>query len=268
MNAQNYQHLLLSEKEGVLDITLNRPEVRNAMNLRLVEELSAVMNETGQREDVRVIVLRGAEHNFCSGGDIKDMKDAIAKHASSDEDVFYNLNRAFGRMITLVDKTPQVVITLLEGSVLGGGFGLACVSDIAITDNNTQFGMPETSLGLPPAQIIPFVVARIGVTQARRLVLTGSRFDGKVAKELGLVHFLTESEEEMDKLLKLQIAQIKQCAPKANKITKELMHDVACMELESLLDKAAHQFSSAIQSDEAREGTSAFVEKRTADWAK
>ncbi len=234
MNAQNYQHLLLSEKEGVLDITLNRPEVRNAMNLELVEELSAVMKETGQRRDVRIIVLRGAEHNFCSGGDIKDMKEAIARHASTDEDVFYNLNRAFGRMITLVDKMPQVVITLLEGSVLGGGFGLACVSDIAITDTNTQFGMPETSLGLPPAQIIPFVV--------------------------------TESEEEMENLRKQQIEGIKRCAPKANRISKELMHDVACMELEPLLDKAAQQFSSAIQGDEAKEGTSAFVEKRTAVW--
>ncbi|MBD2858799.1 enoyl-CoA hydratase/isomerase family protein [Spongiibacter sp. KMU-158] len=262
------EEILLREEAGVLHLTLNRPQVRNAMNLKLVNEVMATFDAIADRSDIRAVVLRGADANFCAGGDIKDMSRAREAASQNDgEDPFFVLNRAFGRMITKANYAPQVVITLLEGAVLGGGFGLACISDIAIADINAQFGLPETSLGLPPAQIAPFVVNRVGLTQARRLVLTGARFKGEEAKALGVVHFTTDSPEAMDELLAQQLKQIKRCAPLANRVTKELILSVGQVEHETLLDKAAQQFSTAVQGDEGREGTQAFVEKRAASWA-
>ncbi len=260
------QEIMLSEAQGVLNITLNRPKVRNAMNLALVREVMAVFESIRERTDIRVVVLRGSGGNFCAGGDIKDMAKAREEAVDSRQDPFFELNRAFGHMITQVNRAPQVVISLLEGAVLGGGFGLACISDIAIADRQAQFGLPETSLGLPPAQIAPFVADRVGLTQARRLVLTGARFDGEEARALGVVHFTTDSPEAMAQLLTQQLKQIQRCAPLANRVTKNLILNVAKTEREALLDLAAQRFSEAVRSDEGREGTLAFVEKRKASW--
>jgi isohexenylglutaconyl-CoA hydratase len=263
------EHLLLSEENGVLNITLNRPEVRNAMNLALVTQLMAVFSAIAHVTTINVVVIRGAQGNFCAGGDIKDManaRKAINTGEHQETDPFYQLNRAFGKMISQINTAPQVVITMLEGIVLGGGFGLACISDIAIAHSQTQFGLPETSLGIPPAQIAPFVVERIGLTQARRLMLTGGRFDGYEAKSLGVIHFVCEHSDEMLPLLAQQLKQIKLCAPLANRTTKRLMLAVGKDANDTLLDQAAHDFSMAVQSTEGIEGMTAFIEKRPASW--
>jgi isohexenylglutaconyl-CoA hydratase len=258
----------LHQDSGVLRITLNRPDARNAMTLAMVEELMETFAAIDESTEIRAVVIRGAAGNFCAGGDIKDMSRIGKSAGESADDRIFNLNRTFGHMITQVNAAPQVVITLLEGAVLGGGFGLACVSDIAIADSGSQFGMPETSLGLPPAQIAPFVVARVGLTQARRLILTGARFDGDEARALGVVHFTTTSSEEMESVTEHQLQQIMRCAPAANRVTKDLILSVGRVEHEQLLDNAAREFAAAIQGEEGREGMRAFIEKRPARWAK
>ena len=140
--------LLVREEGFALHITLNRPESRNAMSLQMTQELRAVFSAIEGSDDIRAVILRGSNGHFCAGGDIKDMAGARMRAAESGNDEAYaELNRAFGHLMTQVDCAPQVVITLLEGAVLGGGFGLACVSDIAIATESAQFGLPETSLG-------------------------------------------------------------------------------------------------------------------------
>ncbi len=268
MTFSSYNTLLVVEAEGIVNITLNRPQVRNAMNLTMVEELADVFKCAIDRVDIRALVLRGAEGHFCAGGDIKDLSDAKKMSATAKDDPLFHLNRAFGRLITQANAAPQVVITLLEGAVLGGGFGLACISDIAIADTNAQFGIPETGLGIPPAQIAPFVVTRVGMTQARRLLLTGARFNGEEACELGVVHFTTSNARDMETLLQEQLEKIKLCAPNANRVTKKLFLKVGLMEHEALLDQAAEDFAAAVRGEEGREGTLAFIEKRPASWAK
>src|SRR4029079_5328179 len=129
--------------------------------------------------DVRVMVLRGTGGHFCAGGDIKDMAKArMSTLKAGEPDPVGAVKRAFGRAITKVDRAPQAVVAVLEGAVLGGGFGLACVADVAIAHAGANFGLPETSLGLPPAQIAPFLVRRLGLSQARRLAVTGARLSG------------------------------------------------------------------------------------------
>lgn len=262
--------LVLEQQDHALLVTLNRPKARNAMSLQMVRELMAVFDSIAQNREIRAVVLRGEGGHFCAGGDIKDMANArasLTKKSQESEDPFYQLNREFGRLITLANSAPQVVIAVLEGAVLGGGFGLACVSDVAIASKEAQFGLPETGLGIPPAQIAPFVVSRIGLTQARRLALLGARFNGVIAKELGIVHFCCEDSSAINLTLQETLQQVKRCAPEANATTKALMLAVSSTPLEQLLDQAAEQFSSSVQGAEGQEGTMAFIQKRLPKWA-
>lgn len=256
------QTLLLNLEAGVLNVTLNRPDSRNAMSLAMVHELRAVLEGVRHDANVRALVLRGAAGHFCAGGDIKDMAGARAKGG----DAYRELNRAFGAMLEEFQAAPQVVIAVLEGAVLGGGFGLACISDIAIAAESCKFGLPETTLGILPAQIAPFVVKRVGLTQARRLALTAARFDGLEALHLGLVHYC-ESSENLDVRLAEVLDQVRKCAPGANAQTKALLLATETQELGALLDSAAEQFAAAVTGAEGIEGTMAFVQKRAPKWA-
>ncbi|NNC99776.1 MAG: enoyl-CoA hydratase/isomerase family protein [Gammaproteobacteria bacterium] len=266
MKLPDCSELILELVDGVIHITLNRPHKRNAMNSLLVDELMAVLDAVAEAPAVRVLVLRGADGNFCAGGDISGMQ--IDSNQADAGDATWLFNRSFGHLISKMNRAPQLVISLLEGAVLGGGFGLACVSDLAIADRDAVFAMPETGLGIIPAQIAPFVVARVGLTQARRLALLGERLDGVSAQQLGLVHHLTDGGQQMRDKLNESLALIKRCAPRATAVTKQLLLDSAQNNaIEALLDRAADDFSNAINSDEGREGTRAFMEKRKPGWA-
>lgn len=263
MPTSTCQTLLLERQTGVLHIHLNRPDSRNAMSLTMVEELIEVLTSTAEESELRVIVLRGRGGHFCSGGDIRDMASARAMGKSA----YTELNRHFGRLLELAERQPQVLICVLEGTVMGGGLGLACVSDIALCLTQTRFGLPETSLGVLPAQIAPFVVKRIGLTQTRRIALTGARFDGREALALGLVHHCEESDDALQQRLNTYLQQIRGCASQANAQTKALL--LACGEqpMHSLLDRAAEAFAESITGEEGAEGTQAFIQKRPPRWA-
>lgn len=265
MKLPEYEELLLNVENGVLTITINRPHKRNAMNDAVVKGIMESFDAIEGNLDIRAVVLRGAGGHFCAGGDISGMKESSSQEEA--ERAAWEFNRVFGRMCTRVNRAPQVVITMLEGAVLGGGFGLACISDVAIADINAKFGMPETGLGIIPAQIAPFVVMRIGITQARRLALLGERVNGEQARELGIVHYCCDGVAAMEATLKEVLGKLARCAPAATAATKQLILDVGCADLEQLLDRAADDFTTAINSAEGKEGTGAFMEKRLPSWA-
>lgn len=258
--------LELSLDSQVLSITLNRPRVRNAMNMNMVDELQEVFNAIEDDNTIRAVVLRGSAGTFCAGGDIKDMSQA-RQAIQDDPQAFYRLNRRFGELITQVNECSVVVVAVLEGAVLGGGFGLACVSDVAICHADAQLGLPESGLGIPPAQIAAFVVERIGLTQTRRLALLGSRIDGDESYRLGLVHFVCNDNEALESRLQKTLVELHRCGPKANRTTKCIIKNVGKKPLSTLLDEAADAFSQAVQSDEGVEGTTAFISKRLPKWA-
>lgn len=260
--------LLLETQGPALHITINRPESRNAMSLQMVAELSAVFTHIETDSDIRAVVIRGAGGHFCAGGDIKDMAGARnQKVVEGEADPFYRLNRAFGQMIQQVNESSKVVIAITEGAVMGGGFGLACVSDIAIAGPTAKFGMPETSLGIIPAQIAPFVVERIGLTQARRLALLGLRIGADEACALGIVHQAAASDEELNDMLASALERARHCAPNATSVTKALLHRVGHEPMNELLDSAAEMFVNAARGSEGAEGTMAFLQKRPPAWA-
>ncbi|MGB1581509.1 MAG: enoyl-CoA hydratase/isomerase family protein, partial [Nevskiales bacterium] len=191
----------------------------------------------------------------------------FAPPAADGEDAVAAYSRRFGAMLRKVNTAPQAVIAVIEGAVLGGGFGLACASDVAIAHKDAKFGLPETARGIPPAQIAPFVVERIGITQARRLGVCGARFKADEALRLGLVHFVAQDEAGLQGQLDEVLGQIRQCAPAANAVTKDIMQRVGRMDMDSILDFAATEFSACLRGEEGIEGTTAFVEKRQPRWA-
>ena len=265
----------------MLAITLNRPEARNAMSLAMVAELRQVLAAAeataGQLGAVRVVVLRGAGGHFCAGADLKDMAGARmramqtpsgaggADGAHSGSDPIAEVNAAFGELCVAYSRTPLAVVAVLEGTVMGGGFGLACVADVAIASDTAKFRLPETSLGVVPAQIAPFLVERLGYSQAKRLAVTGGRLDASEALRLGLVHAVvhtTELQTELDNVL----AEILVCAPGALGATKALMAQARLQEPQSLVQAAAAIFSRAASSPEGLEGMTAFMQKRKPNW--
>lgn len=267
MNLPEAKNLLLSCEQGVLRVTFNRPESRNAMSLGLLQDIAGVFDAINDDRSVRAVVMRGAGGHFCAGGDIKDMANARAAKQTAEGDPVAEYNRQFGRMLRKVNQAPQATIAVLEGAVLGGGFGLACVTDVAIAHRDASFGMPETGLGIPPAQIAPFVVERLGLSQARRLAVCGARFKGDEALRLGLVHFVAGDEARLNELLDGVLKQIRRCAPGANATTKEIMLSTGHMDVDAILDYAAKKFSEAVRGPEGAEGTTAFVQKRLPKWA-
>ena len=256
---------------AVLHITLNRPEVRNAMSLRMVTELRAVLADAERGGAVRVVVLRGAGGHFCAGGDLKDMASARMRAAggagpTSIADPVAQVSAQFGQLCVAFAATPLAVVAVLEGTVMGGGFGLACVADVALASETAVFRLPETSLGVVPAQIAPFLVERLGYSQAKRLAVTGGQLRAYDALSLGLVHAVHD-DASMPSALAIVLGDILVCAPNALAATKALIGKARLTPPADLISEAAAVFSTAAQGPEGLEGIAAFLQKRKPKWA-
>ncbi|MFZ4478655.1 MAG: enoyl-CoA hydratase/isomerase family protein [Rhodoferax sp.] len=267
---------LAIERSGpVLRITLNRPELRNAMSLRMVAELRAALEAAETEGVVRVIVLRGAGGNFCAGADLKDMAQARMQAMQGEPrteavgvspDAVAHANRQFGELCAAYARTPLALVAVLEGSIMGGGFGLACVADVALACESALFRLPETALGLVPAQIAPFLVERLGYSQAKRLAVTGGRVVAADALTIGLVHSV-HAADRIEAAVAGVVADILACAPGALAATKALIGRARLSAAADLVQEAALVFSRAAQGAEGVEGTTAFLQKRKPSWA-
>ncbi len=250
---------------AVLHVTLNRPEVRNAMSLAMVRELRTVLGQARMRGEVRVVVLRGAGGDFCAGADLSDMAAARMKLAAN-PNVLVETNAAFGDLCVDFADAGIATVAVVEGTCMGGGFGLACVADVTLASDTAVFRLPETSLGVVPAQISPFLVERLGYAEARRLAVTGGRLNAPEALLLRLVHGVFAA-DALDAALAAVLHDILQCAPGAIAATKTLMAKARFQSPASLVQEAAQVFSAAALGPEGIEGTTAFIQKRKPKWA-
>ncbi len=255
--------LILERKSGNLTIWLNRPEVKNALSIEMTEGLCGILKQVENDRTIRTIVLRGKDGFFCAGADLKEFQ-LVAQRGSAIDAA--KGNRSFGLLMSQLNEQPQVVIILVEGSAIGGGLGLACVADVTLVMNDARFRLSETTLGIPPAQIAPFVIERVGLTQARRLMLTGARFNGDDAVALGIAHDHAASLDELEAKCEKILHQISACAPEANAVTKSILFETLRKPRSEALDFAAERFARCILGREGREGLSAFVEKRKPYW--
>jgi isohexenylglutaconyl-CoA hydratase len=261
--------LQLTRRGSRLHVTLNRPDTRNALNREMVEDLIGVVAFLENDREIAVVVVRGAGGTFCAGGDIKGFLEQAgsAPPAPGERDAIALNNRRFGTFLARFDSLPQTIVMAIEGAAFGGGLGLAAIGDVAVALADTRFAMAETGLGVVPAQIAPFVAARIGVSQARRLALSGQRFDGREAWRIGLVHQVCDDRLAFETRLEEILADIQRCAPGANAATKRLLLASRTTPLPELLDQASEAFAASLRGAEGREGVAAFLEKRKTSWA-
>jgi isohexenylglutaconyl-CoA hydratase len=268
----SFDTLLLAQQGPVLHITLNRPELRNAMSLLMVAELQQALAEAegsaGSEQAVRVLLLRGAGGHFCAGADLKDLSEArmLSMKAEKGSDPVAQVNAQFGELCLAFARTPLAVVAVLEGTVMGGGVGLACVADVALASDTAVFRLPETSMGVVPAQIAPFLVERLGYSQAKRLAVTGGKLNAAAALQIGLVHAVS-APATLGAALDAVLRDILACAPQALAATKALMARAHHADAHSLVDAAAQIFSASTASGEGMEGITAFMQKRKPKWA-
>jgi len=259
--------LLLTLVQGRLDITFNRPAQRNAINAQMSAELRAVVDWLADNSEVRLVVLRGAGGHFCAGGDIKERKNMAEVEAKDGIDPIMEKNRQAGLSFLKFERLPQTTIAMVEGSAFGGGMGYACLADITIIAKGARMGMPETTLGVAPAQIAPYVVKRIGLTRARQLALTSERFGGAKAVEYGVGQYLCE-DADADKTIDEVVAKVMKCGPLANAATKQIMLRVGTLGDEEMVRFSAETFAELNRAGEGKEGQTAFAEKRKPSWQK
>ncbi len=256
-----FQTLIFDVQPPFAYLTLNRPEKRNAMNFAMMGELLDAVQQINAHPDLRAVVISGAGGDFCVGGDISDLQ---APGLSLDEQE--HIVAQLDIVLRALNESPKVIVAKLEGAVMGGGFGLACVSDIAIAATTADFGMPEVRIGLAPSLIAPYVIQRIGVTRARLLMLTGTRFDGVSAHEYGIVHEVCPP-EILDQCVQAVIDQLRLCSPAALVACKTLIHTVINQTNEQSLPYRARLLNTLRLSEEGQEGMMAFRQKRPPKWA-
>ena len=261
-----HETLIIAREGAVLRITMNRPQARNALSPVMVGELTEALLEARDDSEIRAVMLMGAGGTFCAGGDLKAMEGRNAAGGSGPEATAAS-NRRFGALLELADALPKAVIVLIEGSAMGGGVGLVAIADWAIAERNAQIGTPEVTVGLVPAQIAPFLAARIGYTQARRMASFGLRLRAEEALRVGLVHELADGRDDLLAKGVAATNQVLRCAPEAVAVTKQLVRASLREPLGPTLDAASHLFATAL-AREAREGIRGFIEKRKPAWAK
>ncbi len=257
--------LIVERDDGWLTLWMNRPAVRNALGAELLAAMRAALEAVRDDRTVRGITLRGKGGVFCAGGDLKNFRSSFQGGASRAE--IAESNAGAGEFFSYLNTMPQVVIMSIEGAAIAGGLGLACTGDVVAVTADTKFAIAETSLGLPPAQIAPFVVQRIGLTAARRLMLTGARFDGREAGRLGLADFVAEDAAGLDAVEADIRKSVRRCAPGANAVTKELVLKAPLLPRDEMIALAGGRFAECMLGEEAREGIAAFLDKRKPSWA-
>jgi methylglutaconyl-CoA hydratase len=260
------QQFLVVKREGPIEhVRLNRPDVRNAFNAEMIAELLAwATSFKTHAEDVRAVVLSGAGKTFCAGADAA----WLAKIAGQSEEENVSDAKATSIMFRALDQLPVPLIGRVHGAAIGGGAGLVAVCDIAIAADDAVFGFTEVKLGIIPAVISPFVVAKIGVSAARELFVTGARFPAARAYKMDLVHAVVPA-SDLDDTIDRYVAEIVSGGPEAIAAAKTLISDVTnATTAADATAVTAKALASRRASAEGQEGLNAFLQKRKPRWAK
>jgi methylglutaconyl-CoA hydratase len=259
---------LLVERSGpagvVARVTLHRPEVHNAFDASLIHELTQAFRAFAREpaDALRVVVLAGAGPSFSAGADVNWMRASLELDREANEQDAMTL----AEMLDGIDTCPVPVIARVHGAALGGGMGLCAVSDLVIAEAGTKFGFTETRLGIIPAVIAPFVIAKIGETHARALFPGGRRFDASRALRIGLVHEIVEGEEALEHAIERAVTDVLAAGPNASRAAKAIVREVRGLPHESTRWHTARRTAAQRISAEGQEGLRAFLEKRRPSW--
>lgn len=264
MKSPVYETLLLDiDARGVARLTLNRPDTHNALNATLISELRQAAGWLTSAPGLRAVVLTGAGKSFCAGGDLGWMQQNMKKTRA--ERVAESFELAL--MLRAFNELPVPLIGRVNGPAYGGGVGMISVCDIAIAVDSGIYCLTEVRLGLLPANIAPYVVARMGEANARRTFLTARRMNAAEAQRLGLVSEVVGI-DQLDAAIERELADLLQCAPGAVAATKKLVSYVHGNDLPTSMIYAADKLADAWETEEGREGIEAFFAKRPPAWRK
>ena len=253
--------IIITSNGPITHVQLNRPEVKNAFNEELIKDLTDAFGQLAQNDSCRVVVLSGAGGFFCAGGDLKWMKSfAHASDAENEADA-----RRLAGMLEAVDQFPKPVVGQVAGGAFGGGVGLVSVCDVVMAAEGTLFSLSEVKLGLIPAVISPYVIAKTGVAPARRYFLTGERFDAGMAQRIGLVHELTKQETLEERTLAIA-REFLSSGPEAVRACKALIRKVRGEISPAIQTMTSKEIARLRASPEGQEGMRAFLEKRRPFW--
>ncbi len=253
-------NILVDIADKVATVTLNRPDVHNAFDEDMITSLAATCDDLAGRADVVAVVLRGNGKSFSAGADANWMKRAAGYTEAQNRDDAMKLAGMLNKLYTL----PKPVIACVHGAAMGGGFGLVSCCDIVLATKEATFALSEVKLGLIPATIAPYVRRAIGERQFRRYGVTGEKFGAERAQAIGLVH---EVVYDIDTVLSSLLTTLKSNGPQAMAATKRLVHDLQARPVDlSLMSETAGRIAKVRAGDEAKEGLSAFLEKRKASW--
>ena len=251
-----------TDDRGVATLTLDRAAKRNAMSAQMIDELAQAADQLGQDPAVRVVVLTGAGDVFCAGGDLGWMRDQMA----ADSRQRATGARALANMLGALDALPKPLIGRINGTAMGGGIGLACICDVAIGVEGAKFGLTETRLGLIPATIGPYVVARMGQARARRVFMSARVFGAKEAVRLDILAEAVPM-DALDGAIDAQIAPYLAAAPGAVAEAKALARRLGGAATEQDIEASIAALVTRWESHEAQEGIAAFFDKRKPGWA-
>jgi methylglutaconyl-CoA hydratase len=258
-----YTRLRVAKDDAVLRITLSRPEVRNAFDDVLIGELTSSFRDAAADRAARVVVLAGEGPTFCAGADVAWMRRAGNYSRSENEADAERM----ARMLRTIDICPHPVIALVQGAAIGGGVGLLAAADIAIAAEDAIFSLAEVKLGILPSVISPYVLRAVGPRIVRDLFLTGDRFDAREAHRIGLVHQIVPA-SELEAAGGKKVASLLTSGPEAMSVAKKLIEQVAALNPEEAIPLTSRVIAQRRASAEAKEGLSAFLEKRSPSWAK
>ena len=257
-----YKTILVTNKNRVVTVTLNRPELHNAMNDVMIAELTEAFIEIPKDESVRMVILRGEGKSFCAGADLHYMK-GIAGFGFEEnvED-----GKKLAALFKAIYDCPLPTLALVHGAAFGGANGLLAACDIVVAGENTTFAFSEVKIGIAPATISPFVIKRIGEFGAKELMMTGKRFKGSEAEKWHLIN-VSVPEEKLEETLQYYIKQLLSSAPEAIKVTKNMIGEVIAGDgFDETINSMAHLIATLRASEEGQEGMAAFLEKRKAKW--
>ncbi|NQV80162.1 MAG: enoyl-CoA hydratase/isomerase family protein [Alphaproteobacteria bacterium] len=259
------KHLLLQiAPRGVATITFDRPDVHNAFDDEMIEDMSGILDDLRENADVRVLIITGRGKSFSAGADLNYMKRAA--RFSQDENIADAMR--LGRMLLSLRTFPMPTVALIQGATYGGGIGVVAACDIAVAVDHALFALTEVKLGLVPAMISPFVIAAIGAQQARRYFQTAERFSAVEALRIGLVHEIVGSDLALQARADEIISQLLLTGPEAAVHAKKLVADVSGFHIgEETLQDLAQRIAGRRASKEGTEGIAAFLERRRPFWA-
>jgi methylglutaconyl-CoA hydratase len=244
-------------------VWLAREGRHNAFDAQLIAELHHAFDRLATDDEIRCIVLAGRGASFCAGADVRWMRASL--ELSWEENVADAERLA--AMLAAIDGCPKPVVARVQGVALGGGCGLVACADVAVATQHTRFGFSETRLGLIPATILPFVVAKIGLSQARALFLPGSAFDAERALRIGLVHDLAPNADELDGAVDRRVRDLLRAGPQAVEHAKRLLLRLSGHDPGLLARMTAEAIAERRASDEGQEGLRAFLDQRPPRWA-